>query len=87
MCGDQTRENPYCHRGYGRNWSAAIKCAPLFGLSRAIAISRARKNLEKVKALEPDLVEIVPTDELPQGWETKWFVDREDSFRKRGQGT
>ena len=70
----------------GGTGAAAIKCAPLFGLSRAIAISRARKNLEKVKALEPDLVEIVPTAELPQGWEQNGLLTEKIRSVNGGRG-
>jgi len=54
--------------------SAAVKCAPLFGVSKIIAISRRRENLERTKALEPDLVEIIATDALGEDWKEKQLL-------------
>ncbi len=54
--------------------SAAVKVAPLFGVSKIIAISRRRESLERTKALEPDLVEIIATDELAEDWSEKQLL-------------
>lgn len=47
---------------------ATIRQAPLYGVGRVIAIGRSRERLERVKALDPGLVEVVALEELPENW-------------------
>ncbi|HEY2716849.1 MAG TPA: alcohol dehydrogenase catalytic domain-containing protein [Solirubrobacterales bacterium] len=49
---------------------AAVRLAPLFGISRLIAVARSEERLAKVRALAPDLVETVGLDGLDEDWET-----------------
>jgi len=45
---------------------ATIRLAPLHGVGRVIAIGRSRERLERVKALDPGLVEVLALEELPE---------------------
>lgn len=47
---------------------ATIKLAPLFGVARVVAVGRSRERLEGVKKLDPELVEILALDDLPESW-------------------
>lgn len=53
----------------GTTGAAIVKCAPLFGFARAIAIGRSRANLERVVALEPGFAEPVALEDLSADWE------------------
>lgn len=70
----------------GATGASAIKCAPLFGITKVIAVSRTRETLEKVKALEPGLVEGVATEDLPAGWEEKGLLTEKIRTMTGGRG-
>jgi threonine dehydrogenase-like Zn-dependent dehydrogenase len=48
--------------------SAFVRLAPLLGVGRVIAVGRSSERLAGLKALQPDLVDIVAFDELPEDW-------------------
>ncbi|HLY30051.1 MAG TPA: alcohol dehydrogenase catalytic domain-containing protein [Ktedonobacterales bacterium] len=51
--------------------AAALAVSPLFGVSKVIAVSRRRESLREIQTLLPTgSVEILPTEELPDGWQT-----------------
>lgn len=66
--------------------SAAVKCAPLFGVTRIIAISRKTKTLAQTRSLEPDLVETLATDDLMEDWEAKQLLSEHIRALNGGQG-
>jgi threonine dehydrogenase-like Zn-dependent dehydrogenase len=45
---------------------ATVRLAPLFGVARVVAVGRSRERLERVRALDPGLVEVVALEELGQ---------------------
>ena len=47
---------------------STIKLAALFGVARVVAVGRSRERLEGVKALAPDLVDILALEDLPENW-------------------
>lgn len=51
----------------GAMGAATIRLAPLFGASRVVAVGRSRSRLERVRALDPGLVEVIALEELPEG--------------------
>ncbi|HYZ02623.1 MAG TPA: alcohol dehydrogenase catalytic domain-containing protein, partial [Candidatus Binatia bacterium] len=51
----------------GAMGAATIRLAPLFGVSRVVAVGRSRSRLERVRALDPGLVEVIALEELPEG--------------------
>jgi threonine dehydrogenase-like Zn-dependent dehydrogenase len=53
----------------GSSGAAAVKCAPLVGATRVIAIARGREALERLREVASVRVDAIPTDELPAGWE------------------
>jgi threonine dehydrogenase-like Zn-dependent dehydrogenase/DNA-binding CsgD family transcriptional regulator len=68
--------------------SAAVASAPLFGVGKVIAVSRRRAPLERTRELLPDgVVEIVPTDELPDDWEQSEGLARRIRELSGGRGT
>lgn len=52
----------------GAMGAATIRLAPLFGVARVVAVGRSRSRLERVRALDPGLVDVVALEELPEGW-------------------
>ena len=50
------------------------RCAPLFGVTRIIAISRKTETLETTKCLEPELVQTIATDVLMEDWESRQLL-------------
>jgi threonine dehydrogenase-like Zn-dependent dehydrogenase len=52
----------------GAMGAATIRLAPFHGVGRVIAIGRSRERLERVKALDPGLVEVIALEELPPSW-------------------
>lgn len=48
--------------------SAFVRMAPLLGVARIVAVARSSERLAALKALQPDLVETVAFDELPEDW-------------------
>ncbi len=58
----------------GATGSSAVLCAPLFGISRVVAVARSRSNLDRVRALAPELVEVVALDELGEGDDVKQAI-------------
>ncbi len=48
--------------------SAIVKLAPLFGIQRLIAVGRSRERLELTRQLAPNLVDILPLEELEKDW-------------------
>lgn len=66
--------------------SAAVKCAPLFGVTKIIAVSRRRETLERTKALEPDLIEITALDELPEDWKENSLLTEKIRSLTGGKG-
>ena len=55
----------------GAAGASVVKFAPTFGIGRVIAVGRSRANLERIRAWEPDRIEILPLEELPAGWEER----------------
>ncbi|WCB91783.1 Alcohol dehydrogenase [Baekduia alba] len=55
---------------------AAVRLAPLFGIRRFIAVGRSGERLDEVRALAPDLVEVVALDRLDTDWETEQGLTR-----------
>jgi threonine dehydrogenase-like Zn-dependent dehydrogenase len=55
---------------------ATIRLAPLFGVARVVAVGRSRARLERVRALDPGLVEVIATEELPEGWQERGLLAR-----------
>lgn len=53
----------------GAAGGAVVRCAPLWGVARIIAVARTRAALERTASLAPGLVEILPIEELEAGWE------------------
>jgi len=66
--------------------SAAVKCAPLFGVTRIIAISRKTETLEKTRSLEPDLVVTLATDDLMEDWEANQLLTEHIRSLTEGKG-
>nr|MBA2286972.1 alcohol dehydrogenase catalytic domain-containing protein [Ktedonobacteraceae bacterium] len=66
--------------------SAAVICAPLFGVSRIIAISRKTETLETTKHLEPELVQTIATEDLMEDWEAKQLLTEHTRALNEGQG-
>lgn len=66
--------------------SALVKCAPLFGFTRMIAVSRSRDSLEQTAALEPGLVEIIATDDLPDDWRERQLLTEQIRALTDGKG-
>lgn len=56
--------------------SAAVICAPLFGATSIIALSRKTETLAKTHSLEPDLVETIATDDLSEDWEADQLLTK-----------
>jgi threonine dehydrogenase-like Zn-dependent dehydrogenase len=54
----------------GATGAGAIAAAPILGITRVIAVSRARKSLESVVALNPGLVVPLALEELGEDWRT-----------------
>lgn len=52
----------------GAMGAATIRLAPLFGVASVVAVGRSRSRLERVRALDPGLVDVVALEELPEGW-------------------
>jgi len=61
----------------GATGAAVVKCAPLFGFARVIAIGRSRQNLARIAALEPGLVSTIALEDLSSDWE------RDDGLTER----
>lgn len=53
---------------------ATVRLAPLYGVGRIIAIGRSRERLERVKALDPGLVEVIALSELSDDWAEKGLL-------------
>ncbi|HZO76324.1 MAG TPA: zinc-binding dehydrogenase [Ktedonobacteraceae bacterium] len=66
--------------------SAAVICAPLFGVTRMIAISRKTETLATTKSLEPELVQAIATDDLMAGWESRQFLTEHVRTLNEGRG-
>ena len=58
----------------GAMGAATIRLAPLYAVGRVIAIGRSRERLERVKALDPGLVEVIALQELPEDWADQGLV-------------
>jgi threonine dehydrogenase-like Zn-dependent dehydrogenase len=48
--------------------SVFMRMAPLLGVDRVIAVARSAERLAKTKALDPNRIETVATDELGEDW-------------------
>jgi threonine dehydrogenase-like Zn-dependent dehydrogenase len=48
--------------------SAFMKMAPLLGVAQVIAVARSAERLEQIRALNPDLIVTVATEELGEDW-------------------
>lgn len=53
----------------GTMGTAVIRLAPLFGVTRLVAVGRSTERLEAVAKLDPGLVEIVSIDRLDADWQ------------------
>lgn len=72
--------------GSGASGAATVKCAPLFGVERVVIVARSRANLDRVRDLEPGLVEVVSLDELPVGWEEQRLLTERLRQLSHGRG-
>jgi len=54
----------------GGNGVAAVKCAPLFGIEKVIAVGRSQGVLDELAKLEPGLVTTLNLSNLPEDWQT-----------------
>ena len=70
----------------GATGASVIKCAPLFGFARVIAIGRSRANLQQVAALEPGFVECIALEDLSADWERDDQLTARIREMTRGQG-
>jgi threonine dehydrogenase-like Zn-dependent dehydrogenase len=52
----------------GSSGAAAVKCAPLVGVTRVIAVARRPAALERLRTVAPVELHAVATDELPGDW-------------------
>jgi threonine dehydrogenase-like Zn-dependent dehydrogenase len=70
----------------GSSGSSAVACAPLLGVTRLVAIARSREHLDRLAELAAVPIDVVPTSELPPGWErTEQLTERLVSLT-RGRG-
>lgn len=51
--------------------TSVVRLAPWFGISRVIAVARSRERLEQIKALDPELVDVVAFEDLSPDWPEK----------------
>ena len=68
----------------GASGSGVIKCAPLFGIERVIAVARSQESLDAVAKLEPGLVDPIALSSLGDDWETTGALT--DAIRERMGG-
>ncbi|HZU66968.1 MAG TPA: alcohol dehydrogenase catalytic domain-containing protein [Ktedonobacteraceae bacterium] len=66
--------------------SAAVLCAPLFGVTRIIAISRKAETLAVTRNLVPGLVETIATGDLLEDWEARQLLTEHIRTLNNGQG-
>lgn len=53
----------------GATGSSCVVLAPIFGVTKVIAVSRTRAGLEPIRALAPELVETIALEDLDDDWE------------------
>ena len=70
----------------GATGASVIRCAPLFGFARVIAIGRTRANLQRVAALEPGLVDTIALEDLSSDWERGDDLTQQIRALTRGEG-
>jgi threonine dehydrogenase-like Zn-dependent dehydrogenase len=57
--------------------SVFMRMAPLLGVDRVLAVARSAERLEQIRALDPDRIDTVATDELGADWgETQALTKR-----------